>query len=815
MQERYNPKEIEPRWQAQWEKNKAFAARQSDQKQKYYLLEMFPYPSGRIHMGHVRNYTIGDLVARFKRMRGFEVLHPIGWDAFGMPAENAAIQNKMHPAKWTLENINTMRVQLKRMGFSYDWDREVNTSRPEYYKWEQKFFIEMMEKGLVFRKKSEVNWCAACATVLANEQVLDGKCWRCEGEVVKKPLEQWFLKITAYADELLRDLDTLKEGWPERVLTMQKEWIGRSEGATIDFPIEGMEEKLSVFTTRPDTLFGTTFMSIAPEHPLLSKLIEKNPDKDQVLAFAASVSERKKRGEDVGSFEKEGLPTGSFCINPATKRALPIYVSNFVLMEVGSGAVMAVPAHDQRDFDFAKKYNIPLVVVVQPEGKNLDAKTMGSAYEDEGILTNSSQFNNMKSSVAKMAITDFLDRKKWGKKTVTYKLRDWGISRQRYWGTPIPVVHCAACGIVPVNEADLPVVLPEDVVFTGEKGSPLAHHPGFLKATCPQCQGEARRETDTMDTFMESSWYYFRYIDAQNNDEPFSREAVDYWAPVDQYIGGIEHAVLHLLYSRFFTRVLRDLKYVDLSEPFARLLTQGMVIKDGAKMSKSKGNVVDPDYLIEKYGADTARLFALFASPPERDLDWSDAGVEGSFRFLNRIWTLVHQSVSGSLTGNAEDPELLFWTHKTIKKVTEDIEKDFHFNTAVSAIMELVNFLQKAAPNSGATFVFKEALKTLALLLAPMVPHFAAEIANELGMKGDVSTEGWPDYDEKYLVKKEVTVVVQINGKLRGQIQVASGTGQEEVFAQARGDGKVAAYLADKAIKKSIYVPNKLVNFVV
>ncbi|MDO8519819.1 MAG: leucine--tRNA ligase [Deltaproteobacteria bacterium] len=809
MQEKYDPKSIEPKWQALWEKEKTFAARKSDKK-KYYLLEMFPYPSGRIHMGHVRNYTIGDLVARFKRMRGFEVLHPIGWDAFGMPAENAAIQNKMHPAKWTEENINTMRAQLKRMGFSYDWDREVNTSRPEYYKWEQKFFIEMLEKGLADRKKSEVNWCASCATVLANEQVVDGKCWRCEGEVAKKPLEQWFLKITSYADELLRDLETLKGGWPERVLTMQREWIGRSEGATIDFPIEGMEEKLTIFTTRPDTLFGTTFMSVAPEHPLIEKLIATNPEKEKVLEFARRTIERKNRGEDVGSFEKEGVPTGSFCINPATKRKLPVYVANFVVMGYGTGAVMAVPAHDQRDFDFARKYGIPVAVVIQPEGKNLDSKSMGIAYEEEGVLTNSSQFNGMKSAVARLAITDFLDRKNLGKKTVTTKLRDWGISRQRYWGTPIPVVHCASCGIKPVKDEDLPVVLPEDVAFTGEKGSPLTHHEGFLKTVCPACGGPARRETDTMDTFMESSWYFFRYTDAKNSSEPFSQEEAEYWCPVDQYIGGIEHAVLHLLYSRFFTRVLRDLGYIDISEPFARLLTQGMVIKDGAKMSKSKGNVVDPDYLIEKYGADTARLFALFASPPERDLDWSDQGVEGSFRFLCRVWALVYQSASGALTGTAEDPELNFWIHKTVKKVNDDMG-DFHFNTAVSAVMELVNHLYRIASASGNTAGFKEALKTMAHLLAPMVPHFASEIASHLGI-GEISS--WPEFDEKYLVQKEVTVVVQVNGKLRGQIQVAPGLRQEDVFSLARGDSKVAGYLEGKTVRKSIYVPNKLVNFV-
>lgn len=815
MEEKYNPQSLEPRWQKVWEDSNAFCASENPSKEKYYLLEMFPYPSGRIHMGHVRNYTIGDVVARFKRMRGFNVLHPMGWDAFGMPAENAAIQNQTHPAKWTLDNINAMRTQLKCMGFSYDWSREVNTSKPEYYKWEQLFFLQMWEKGLVYRRQSQLNWCEACATVLANEQVVNSCCWRCENTVTLKPLEQWFFKITAYADELLKDLDELKVGWPERVLTMQREWIGRSEGAHVDFQVDGSDQNITIFTTRPDTLFGTTFMSLASENPLISKLIEGKSQSTAVKAFIEKNSHHKLEAKNERVEEKEGVFTGAFCINPVTKRKLPIYVVNFVLMEYGTGAVMAVPAHDQRDFEFAKKYNIPITVVIHPEGKILDSSKMDQAFEEEGLLTNSGQFNGMKTSVAKMAITDFLERKKLGKKTIHYKLRDWGISRQRYWGAPIPAICCQHCGVVPALEESLPIVLPEDVQFTGRQGSPLTHHDAFLQVNCPTCGEKARRETDTMDTFVESSWYFFRYADAQNSLEPFSSSSVDTWCPVDQYIGGIEHAVLHLLYSRFFTRVLRDLGYVKMREPFLRLLTQGMVIKDGAKMSKSKGNVVDPHYLIEKYGADTARLFTLFASPPERDLDWNDQGVEGSFRFLNRLWVLVYETVNNRWQGNKEDAGLNFVLHKTIKKVTLDSEQDFHFNTAIAAVMEMVNYLQKVAPQSGLSASFKGAVKTLLILLSPFVPHFAEETGEALGIEGGVQNQKWPVYDEAVLTSKEITVVICINGKMRGQILVPSDSLKEQILTQAKNHEKVAGYLQGKEIVNSIYVPGKLVNFVV
>ncbi|MBI2339144.1 MAG: leucine--tRNA ligase [Deltaproteobacteria bacterium] len=813
MDEKYQPQSIETRWQKQWEKNKTFAAGENPQKQKYYLLEMFPYPSGRIHMGHVRNYTIGDVIARYKRMKGFHVLHPMGWDAFGMPAENAAIQNRTHPAKWTRDNINTMRDQLKRLGFSYDWSREVNTSDPAYYRWEQLFFLQMWERGLVFRKESLVNWCETCQTVLANEQVLDGHCWRCEMVVAQKPLEQWFFKITNYADELLSSLEILKEGWPERVLTMQREWIGRSQGATIDFPIEATDQKITVFTTRPDTLFGATFMSLAPENPLVEKLIENSPNTAEVRAFVAKAKGIQKQGG--ADYEKEGIFTGAYCLNPVVKRQMPIYVTNFVVMEYGTGAVMAVPAHDQRDFDFAHKYKLPVILVITPAGKVVDPKSMEAAFEEEGVLVNSGQFSGMKSAIAKLAIVDYLERKKIGRRKVQYKLRDWGISRQRYWGTPIPAVYCPTCGVVPAHEEDLPIVLPPDVQLTGREGSPLARHESFLKTACPKCGGEARRETDTMDTFVESSWYFFRYVDPQNTAEPFNKEKVATWCPVDQYIGGIEHAVLHLLYSRFFTQVLRDLGYLNLSEPFERLLTQGMVIKEGAKMSKSRGNVVDPNYLIDQYGADTARLFVLFASPPERDLEWSDQGVEGCFRFLNRVWRLVYDTVNNRWPGNGDDPELAFQINKTIKKVTDDIEKDFHFNTAIAAIMELVNYLAKIAPQSGLSASFKQALKTMIVLISPMVPHIAEEMGEVLGIEGGVSEQPWPSYDETVLEKRAITVVVQVNGKVRAQLSVAPDSPEDEIKTAARAHEKIIPYLEGKNVAKTVYVPGRLVNFVV
>ncbi|MBI1920214.1 MAG: leucine--tRNA ligase [Geobacter sp.] len=823
MQEKYIPAQVEEKWQHQWESGKAFKVAEDRSKQKYYLLEMFPYPSGRIHMGHVRNYSIGDVLARFKRMRGFNVLHPMGWDAFGMPAENAAIQNKSHPAKWTYENIDYMRGQLKKLGLSYDWDREVATCNVDYYKWEQRVFLEMYRKGLAYKKTSFVNWCPKCDTVLANEQVEDGCCWRCDSEVVQKELEQWFFRITAYADELLEYTDKLP-GWPERVLTMQRNWIGRSTGCEIDFPLEGHLSSIKVFTTRQDTLYGATFMSLAPEHPLALELAtpERRAEVEEFIEKVRKTDRIKRTAED---FEKEGVFTGSYCTNPVTNRRMPIYLANFVLPDYGTGAVMAVPTHDQRDFEFARKYDLPMQVVIQPEGVELTPATMTAAYTEEGIMVNSGQFDGIRSSEAKERIADYLEKEGIGKKTANFRLRDWGISRQRYWGSPIPIIYCDLCGVVPVPEKDLPVLLPMDVEFSGEGGSPLAKAESFRNVTCPQCGEIARRETDTMDTFVESSWYFLRYCSPDCNTGPFDREKAEYWMSVDQYIGGIEHAVMHLLYARFFTKVLRDLGYMAVDEPFVNLLTQGMVIKDGSKMSKSKGNVVDPDALIRKYGADTARLFSLFAAPPEKDLDWSDQGVDGSYRFLNRVWKLVSDNIS--FIGNAgpvnpsglteEGKALRRIVHKTIRKVTEDVEDRFHFNTAIAACMELVNALYgfegKNAPQNAA--VLREAIESILLMLAPFVPHVTAELWQATGHPGTMEEHGWPSYDPEAVVDEELLIIVQVNGKLRSKVTVAADAGEDEVKAAAQADEKVIPHLEGKIIRKVIYVPGKLVNIVV
>ena len=822
MNNKYTPGEIELKWQQFWDESKTFRAVEAAGKQKYYLLEMFPYPSGRIHMGHVRNYSIGDVVGRFKRMRGFNVLHPMGWDAFGMPAENAAIQNKSHPAKWTYENIAYMRGQLKQMGLSYDWDRELATCDEEYYRWEQKIFLEMFSRGLAYKKTSFVNWCPKCETVLANEQVEDGGCWRCDSEVRQKELDQWFLRITDYAEELLEWTHKLP-GWPERVLVMQRNWIGKSFGCEINFPLEGSTSAVKVFTTRQDTVFGATFMSLAPEHPLARELTTAER-KDEVEAFVEKVrtTDRIKRTAD--DYEKEGVFTGSYCINPLTGIRMPVYLANFVLMDYGTGAVMAVPTHDQRDFEFARKYSLPLQVVIQPEGETLVASAMTCAYTEPGIMCNSGRFDGMRSDDAKEAIADYLQAEGAGTKTVNFRLRDWGISRQRYWGNPIPVIYCDVCGVVPVPEQDLPVTLPLDVEFTGEGGSPLAQLERFVKVACPICGIAARRETDTMDTFVQSSWYFLRYCCPDLADAPLDRSKVDYWMSVDQYIGGIEHAVMHLLYARFFTKVLRDLGYISCDEPFINLLTQGMVIKDGAKMSKSKGNVVDPDALIRKYGADTARLFSLFAAPPEKDLDWSDQGVDGSFRFLNRVWKLVHERLElvagagaidlSSLT--AEERTLRRAVHKTIRKVTEDIEERFHFNTAIAAVMELLNTLQAtelATPQFGS--VMKEALESMVLLLAPFVPHISEELWQRLGHAELLSDAAWPEYDRSAVVDEEVLVVVQVNGKLRSKITVPAGTDQDTLTSAALADIRVKPFLEGVQVRKVICVPGKLVNIVV
>ncbi len=824
MDERYDFKKIEERWQRIWQEQKTFKVSEDASRKKYYCLEMFPYPSGRIHMGHVRNYAIGDVVSRYKRMRGFNVLHPMGWDSFGLPAENAAIQHGIHPSKWTLENIAFMRdKQLKQLGLSYDWDREVTTCLEDYYRWNQWFFIKMYERGLAYKKRSYVNWCPACATVLANEQVEDGLCWRCSSVVVHKELEQWFFKITAYAEELLACCDKLA-GWPERVLTMQRNWIGKSTGVEVDFLVEGTGERLKIFTTRPDTLFGVTFMSIAPEHPMLESLIKGRQEAESVRAFVQRVLREDKAARTDEKRAKEGVFTGAYAVNPLNNDRVPVWVGNFVLMEYGTGAIMSVPAHDQRDLDFAKQYRLPVRIVIQNPGKNLAPETMQEAYVLDGTLVNSDKFNGLPNTDAQSKIAEYVEETKLGKRTVNWRLRDWGISRQRYWGTPIPIIYCDACGVVPVPEKDLPVRLPVDVELTGKGRSPLAESKSFREATCPVCGGRAHRETDTMDTFVESSWYFLRYCSPKEDKFPFDKKAAGYWMNVDQYIGGIEHAVLHLLYARFFTKVIRDLGLYDGDEPFQNLLTQGMVIKDGAKMSKSKGNVVDPDFILSKYGADTARLFSLFAAPPERDLDWSDQGVEGAYRFLHRVWAIIHKHSAVLLHAKPAGPEargdrLYRKTHLTIKKVTEDIEREFHFNTAIAALMEMVNemydYTAAGNPDAGQVSVLRSAVHALTQLMAPFAPHFAEEIWEALGNKGGIANTPWPEYDREAITASEITIVVQVNGKVRSKLTLPAGVSNQDIEAAALADGKVREFTAGRTPKKIIVVPGKLVNVVV
>ena len=821
---KYDFKAIEAKWQARWLAEKTFGVTEEDGRPKYYLLEMFPYPSGRIHMGHVRNYSIGDVVARYKRMRGFNVLHPMGWDAFGLPAENAAIKHNTPPARWTYENIDYMKKQLKRMGFSYDWDRELATCRPEYYRWEQLFFIRMYEKGLVYRKMTTVNWCEPCQTVLANEQVIDGACWRCDNQVEPREMFGWFFKITAYADELLAACDTLA-GWPERVLTMQRNWIGKSEGLEMDFPIDGVDQSLKIFTTRPDTVYGVTFMSIAPEHPLV-ELCRNTGQEEAVSEFVrrTRLAIQQKSPED--ELEKEGVFLGRSCRNPFTGQLIPIYVANFVLMEYGTGAVMAVPAHDQRDFEFAGKYGLPVTVVVQPPAAALDAATMTAAYEEPGILADSAAFSGMPSVAAKAAIIAHAEAQGFGSARTTFRLRDWGISRQRYWGSPIPMIHCERCGIQPENEQNLPVLLPTAVQLDSSGRSPLHTLESFYTTACPACGGPARRETDTMDTFVESSWYFARYACPRFTDGPLARNKAAYWLPVDQYIGGIEHGILHLLDARFFTKVLRDLGYLTVDEPFTNLLTQGMVIKDGAKMSKSKGNVVDPNNLIERYGADTVRLFSLFAAPPERDLEWSDQGVEGAFRFLNRVFRLVQANLEifdrapAALPAELDEASRTLHrkTQQTIRKVTGDIENDFHFNTGISAVMELVNsmsgLLGEESTQAVHPTVVRQALDALLLLLSPFVPHFCEELWEMTGHQRPLAQESWPCFDAEAAREEEITIVVQVNGKVRSRLLLPADTDEAQVKALALADDKVEKFLAGKTPRKVIVVPNKLVNIV-
>jgi leucyl-tRNA synthetase len=746
----------------------------------------------------------------------------MGWDAFGMPAENAALSHKTHPKDWVDNNIANMKSQLKRLGLSYDWDREVNTSVPSYYRWEQKFFIEMYKKGLAYRAKSAVNWCPHCMTVLANEQVIDGKCWRCSTDVVIREKEQWFLKITAYAEELLKDCDMLN-GWPERVITMQKNWIGKSEGCEILFRVEGMDENLRIFTTRPDTVYGITFMSIAPEHPLVEKIVTEQ-HRTAVHAFVDKIRKGGTKTREIEIGEKEGVFTGRYAVSPFTGEKIPIYVANFVLMEYGTGAIMAVPGHDQRDFEFAKKYGLNIKVVIQPEGEALDPGTMKQAHEGSGTMVNSGQFTGTDNEQGKRLVIEKVVKEHLGTAKVNYKLRDWGISRQRYWGAPIPMVYCDKCGIQPVPYEQLPVELPMDINITGEGESPLARHEKFLNTTCPVCHGHAKRETDTMDTFMESSWYFEKYTSPDQKDQPFDKDALAYWMPVDQYIGGIEHAILHLLYARFITKVLRDLGYVQYDEPFVNLLTQGMVIKDGAKMSKSLGNIVDPENIIKQYGADTARLFILFAAPPEKDLEWSDKGVEGARRFLDRLWRIVYKHINrfksletGPLPEDEESVNIRRLTHKTIKRVTDDIKDRFHFNTCVSALMEMLNSLYEIAEKGvkdGQVPAFKEAVDTLLMLLNPFAPHITEQLNKELG-NPPIVTGKWPSYNQRLIHDNIVTVVIQVNGRLRGQISVPENSNEHEIFDIASADDKISSYISGKQVKRLILVKDKLLNIVV
>lgn len=833
MQEKYSFSKIEPKWREYWQRNKAYRTEESSSKPKYYALAMFPYPSGDLHMGHVRNYSIVDVIARYKRMQGFNVLHPIGWDSFGLPAENAAIKNQTPPAEWTWKNIDNMRRQLQEMAISYDWDREFATCHPGYYKWTQWMFLELYKNGLAYKKMSAVNWCPSCSTVLANEQVVDGACERCHTTVTKKNLEQWYFKITDYAEVLLQDLDKLP-GWPEKVKLMQRNWIGRSEGVEVKFDLVGHSGQIPVYTTRIDTLFGVSYVVLAPEHPLVRELVRGTEFEAKVLAFIKKMQGLNEIARTSTEAEKEGLFIGAYCLNPLSGEKVPIWITNYVLLEYGTGAVMGVPAHDDRDFDFAKKYGLEIRTVIVPEGSAPETKDqpLKSAYTEEGILVNSGPFDGLSIQEAQAQIADELERIGMGQRKVNFRLRDWLISRQRYWGAPIPIVYCESCGTVAVPEEQLPVMLPTDVIFkTGE--NPLATSESFATTTCPQCGGTARRETDTMDTFVCSSWYFLRYTDPRNTDVPFSKAAVDQWMNVDQYVGGIEHAILHLLYARFFTKVLRDLGYVNVDEPFENLLTQGMVCMDGFKMSKSRGNIVNPGTIIKKYGVDTARLFILFAAPPDKDLEWSDQGVEGCYRFLNRIWRLVaqyqpiiketanQQSSPADLAEHwkgldASGKEMRRLTHSAIQKVTADIGTRFNFNTAISTIMEWVNalYIYKEQPTADAA-VGREAIEAILLLLAPFAPHITEELWAEIGHTDSIHNQPWPEVDKAALVQDQKTIVIQVNGKLRDRMVVAADISRTELEKAALAQPTISEWIQGKNIVKVITVPGKLVNIVV
>ncbi len=838
MKESYYPQEIEKKWQKIWEDNKAFKTTDDSDKPKYYALSMFPYPSGKLHMGHVRNYTITDVIARYKKMNGFNVLHPMGWDSFGLPAENAAMKHGANPENWTDENIKYMTKQLKMLGLSYDWDREVTTCKPDYYKWTQWLFLQLYKKGLAYKKEAAVNWCEECGTVLANEQVIDGKCWRCDHVVEKKYLSQWFLKITDYAEVLLEDLDKLT-GWGDNVKTMQANWIGKSQGAILRFKVcdmpDGSDLEIPVYTTRPDTAYGITYLVVAPEYKDIEKLTTPENKKavEEYRANARKMTEIERLSTER---VKTGVPLGTHCINPFTGEKFPLWTADYALVEYGTGAVMAVPTHDTRDFDFAKKYNLPMKVVIAPPSESNDEilrfaqNDLAEAYTEPGIMVNSGEFNGMKNEDAKKAITEKAEREGFGEFKTQYRLRDWLVSRQRYWGAPIPVVYCEKCGIQPVPEDQLPVLLPKDVDFSVVGKSPITTSKTFVETTCPCCGGKARRETDTMDTFVCSSWYYLRYSDARNDKMPFAKDKVNKWLPVDQYVGGIEHAILHLLYSRFFTKALRDLGLLDFDEPFKNLLTQGMVLKDGSKMSKSKGNTVDPDEIFENYGADTARLFILSDSPPARDFDWSDAGVEGCYKFLNRVWRLISTNaenitlsraelVSGSLK-KKENDELLRRVHMAIKGISNDIANDFQFNTVISKYRELVNTIydwqgKKTNLDDEDKQVLSFAILTLIKLMSPVAVHLTEEAWHELGCEGSIHEQEWPKWDENLAKLSSITLVVQVNGKLRDKIEADESSSEDELKTLALSSAKVKEFTDGKTIVKTIVVPKKLVNIVV
>ena len=839
--ERYDAQRVETKWFERWQQDAAlYAAEPGSTKKKYYVLEMLPYPSGALHMGHVRNYAIGDALARYMWMNGYNVLHPMGWDSFGLPAENAAIQNNTPPREWTLRNIANMKAQMKRLGFAYDWAREVTTCLPDYYRWNQWFFLKLFEQGLAYRKKSKVNWCPKCATVLANEQVVNGCCWRHEDTLVEqRELEQWFVRTTRYADELLAGLDKL-EGWPEKVRTMQRNWIGRSEGTLVDFKLDYAENHtgfgpagstIPVFTTRVDTIFGATSVQLAPEHPIIKDLAAANSDlRAKVDQLIAEQRKAREKG-DIGEIEKHGVFTGRHAINPFNSERLPVWVANYILMDYGTGAIMSVPAHDERDYEFAKKYRLEIRIVILPMSGDPDdtvAEPQLPFVGHEGMLVNSGRYNTLSCDDAIRKMSAYAEENKFGRATVTYRLKDWGISRQRYWGTPIPMLYCEKDGIVAVPEEDLPVILPENVDITLTGGSPLSRVPAFVNATCPKCGGRARRETDTMDTFVDSSWYFYRYTDAHNDRAPFDGKIAQYWFPIDQYIGGVEHAILHLIYSRFWTKFMRDLGMITNDEPADRLFTQGMVIKDGAKMSKSLGNVVSPDVMLARYGADAARLYSLFAAPPDRDLDWQDSGIEGIQRFLGRVYRFVMRNarpdhpdwrkpVPTELPPAARAIQRKL--HQTIKRVSDDFQGRWHFNTCISAIMELVNVLYASEEAIGRNEVpvpfLADVQRSLVLLLAPFAPYLAHELWEMLGEKGNLLKAAWPKFDAELAKEEELEIPVQVNGKLRGRIVVPADSSEETVLERALADEKVRAFIAGKQVVKKIYVPGKLVNIVV